>query len=379
MITMAIKHRRVVYITTIILTIALGAASGLLKLDTRWTTFLPEHLPVVKEYRKINDNYIQPNNMIIAISGNDAVKLEKITDEVTELLKEEIIAPPGMSMNEIKKTERYARYVYGKFHEDWLNKYSFRLLKPKDAKRTRDIYSDPQLISYLTHLNDDFEREYTDSENVKNQEREIVNSLHSLQNFIETVDYAASGNVDAERVKRTIRDQTIGRPYFFSLDNTMSLVLIAPSVSSDDIDSLVKMDYKIEALLKPLGEKYPEFKIERTGIIPITRNEMDSIGGYTIALTLGAFILIFLLLSWNFKSVLVPALALTPIVTGVIWSMGFIGVTLKEMNLIDFNDDGCSFRPWHRFYNSSLYKVSGRNVRRQVVRRSTESNYKRHR
>ena len=61
---------------------------------------------------------------------------------------------------------------------------------------------------------------------------------------------------------------------------------------------------------------------------------MDSIGIETMIITSIALVLIFVLLAWNFRSVLTPVLSLIPIVLGIVWSVGIIALTLGEMNII---------------------------------------------
>jgi predicted RND superfamily exporter protein len=286
------------------------------------------------EYKKIGQAFLQPSNMIVAISGPDEATLEQITNEVTEVLEEKLTAPSVATFGEIKKNERYARHVYGKAPEEWINENLLWLAKPKDARRYRDLLRDPRLLPYLEHLNDDLEQEYTASENVRNNEREIVASLDAVQGLAEVLMAAASGSVDAGRVNRIVRDLTVGRPYMFSLDNRMSLVLVASAVPSDDSEIVPLVDKKVEALLAPLQEKYRDYQIERTGLIPVYRDEMDSIGPQTQALTLLAFGLVFILLSWNFRSVFIPLIALIPILIGIVWTMGIIGLVLGSMNII---------------------------------------------
>ena len=53
-----------------------------------------------------------------------------------------------------------------------------------------------------------------------------------------------------------------------------------------------------------------------------------------MVITLLAFVAIYLLLVWNFRSWLLPFLGLLPIVLGIIWSTGIIAMTLGEMNMI---------------------------------------------
>lgn len=327
-------HRRVVWGLTLALTSLSVWAAGLIVLDVRWSSLLPESDPKVMEYKMIDRAFLQPGNMIVAISGPDEATLEQITDEVTAILEAEMLAPPGATLDEIKQSERYARHVFGRSPDEWVNEHMLWLAKPKDARRFRDLLRDPRLLPYLSHLNDDFEREYTDSENVQTKEREIVASLDAVQGLANTLLSAASGSVDPGRIRRVVRDLTVGRPYMFSLDNTMSLVFVASAVPSDDSRTVPLVDKRAESLLAPIQARYPDYRIERTGLIPVYRDEMDAVGPQTQALTLLAFGLVFLLLAWNFRSAMIPLIALTPIVAGIIWTMGLIGLVLGSMNII---------------------------------------------
>ncbi len=190
------------------------------------------------------------------------------------------------------------------------------------------------MLPYLIHLNDDLEAEYTDSENVRNQERQIVASLDALQGFVETVDSASRGDVSAERAARSVRDLTVGRPYMMSLDNQMSLVMVASAIPADDFETAPLLDKRIEALLEPLAVAHPEYRFERTGMTAIARDEMDSIGPETQMITLLALVLVFLVLVWSFRSFVTPLLTLVPILLGIIWSLGVIALTLGSMNLM---------------------------------------------
>lgn len=331
---LATKHRKLVFIISLILTLALGAACTMIKLDMRWSALLPQSMPIVRESQKIDKNFLQPGNMVIAISGPDSTTLEKITDEATEILEQKLMCSDEQTVEECKTTERYARYIYGKFPQKWLTDHALQLAKPTDLERLYRIFRDQRLIPYLEHLNDDLESEYTDSENVKNQERQIVSSLDAIQGLLDAINAATTKNISEEQVNRVVRDLTIGRPYMFSLDNTTSLVMVASATPADDFEAMPLMDRKVEKLLIPLGEKYPGYRIERTGLTAIGRDEMDSVGVQTQIITLVALMLVFLLLIWNFRSALTPILALVPIVLGIIWTVGIIGFTLGTLNLI---------------------------------------------
>lgn len=334
LVAVAIRHRRLVYITSALLTLGALATAARLKLDMRWSTLLPHSLPVVQEYDKIDANFLQPGNMIIAISGPDRVELEHLTDEVTALLDRELVCAPEVDATKCKAEQRYARFVYGKLPEAWLTEHALRLAKPQDARRFADLLADPRLVPYLTHVNDDLEAEFADAEAVANQEREMVGSLDALESLVRGLAAAAGGRVDEASVARIVRDLTIGQPYLFSLDNQMSLVMVASAVAFDDFETTPLLDKKIEALLAPLAAQHPGYRIERTGMVAIGRDEMDSVGPITQLITLLALVLIFALLVWNFRSVMTPVLSLVPIVLGIAWAMGIIAVTLGTLNLI---------------------------------------------
>lgn len=334
LIATAMFRRKLVLLVTVLLTVGMGIVAERLKFDMRWSALLPETMPVVTEFKKIDDNFYQPANMIVAISGPDAATLEQVTDDVTAILQERLVCDQSTPLDQCLQEERYVRYVYGKMPEEWLIDHSLRLAKPNDARRLRDLFRDPRLLPYLTHLNDDFEAEYMDSENVKNQERQVVASLDAVQRFVETLNAAADGEVSEERARRVVRDLTIGNPYMLSLDHTISLVMVSSAVPTDDVEHTVLLDKRIEQLLTPLAEKYPDVSINRTGMSAVARDEMDSVGPQTMLISLVALLLVFALLVWNFRSVMTPILALIPIVIGIIWSTGIIALTLGQMNII---------------------------------------------
>ncbi|MBN1498953.1 MAG: MMPL family transporter [Spirochaetes bacterium] len=331
----AVNRRKIIYLSTAVITVVMLIFSFFLKMDMRWTALLPQNLPIVKQFVNIDTNFLQPANMIIAVSGEDPVMLEKITDEITALLNRELVADDDMSMDEIKSTGRYARYIYGKLPEEWLERNALKLIKPYDTERIGNIFSDSSLAGYLRGLNDDFESEYTDAENVADQERQIVSSLNGLENFINLMNKSVHGeDVPEIMIVRSVRDLTTGNPYMLSLDSKMALIMVASAIPSDDAQTMILIDYRIEDILRPLQQKYPEYRIERTGMTAIGRDEMDSIGSYTAVLTFFTFVLIFIFLMWNYRSITIPLLNLLGITAGIIWTMGIIAITIGTLNLI---------------------------------------------
>lgn len=330
----AMSRRRLVLIVSLVLTLVLGAASEMLTVNTLWSALLPESIPSVREYRHIDTNFLQPGNMIVVIDGEDPTELERVTDEVADVLEHELVCEPSTSAAECISQGRYARYVYGELPVEWMTEHALGLAKPRDVERSARLMSDPRLLSYLTHLNDDFESEYSDSDAVRTREREIVGALEAVQSFVETLDGATRVDVSRDNLGRVVRDLTVGRPYAFSTDGRMSLVMVAPAIPSDDFETLIEMDRRVEAILAPLVERHSNCRIERTGLIPVGRDEMDSVGPETTVITLIALVLILALLTWNFRSGVTALIALVPIALGIVWSMGIFALTIGTLNMV---------------------------------------------
>lgn len=335
LVAVALRRRKLVLLVTVVLTVSLGLASSLLKLNMRWSDLLPRSLPEVQEFEKIDNNYLQAGNMIVAVHGPAGPGLERLTDEVTAVLQEQIVCPAEVESAECIEQGLYGRYVYGSLPVDWLTEHGLRLLDERDAERMADLLADPRLLPYLVHLNDDLEREYVgDQEAVRDDEREVVASLDALEQLVGVLGDASRGEVTEASVSRLVRDLTVGRPTFTSLDGGMNLVMVASSVPADDWEHQPLLDMQIEEALMPLVEANPDYRIERTGITAIGRDELDSVGPQTQLITALAFVIIFVLLVWNFRSVITPVFAVAPIVLGIEWTMGLVALTIGSLNTI---------------------------------------------
>ncbi|MGD9212368.1 MAG: MMPL family transporter [Desulfobacteraceae bacterium] len=318
---MALDRRKTVLITSTILTIVAIVLSTYIHLDMQWTTLLPETNPVVKEYIRVTEDYPLGSNYIITVENQASDKIETAID---------------MIETQLSTLQDSISTTYGKTDEQFLLNHGLRTIKPKDLKRAVKIFSDIRVTQYLTHLNDDFEREFSgDSEKVKDQERELVQNVQAIESFIDILSSVSKGEeLDETALDRTIRDLTSGNPYQLSLDKKMGLIMVAVKYPPTDLEGALRADKEIIAAMEKIRPKLPEgTQLGTTGVIPISRDEMDSVGPYTTVLFLIAMILVFVALVWNFRSILVPLLALTPIIIGIIWSMGFYALTVKNLNI----------------------------------------------
>ena len=317
---LALYRRRLVWFLTLGITAVSLYFCSQLKMNMQWTNLLPDSNPFVKEYLRDTEDYTLGSNYIITVKGNSTLKIETAVDRIVEKLE-----TLGGVVN----------YTYGKAPEDFFIKHGLRIIKPKDLRRSANIFRDPRLVPYIRHINDDLEREFSgNAEEVKRQERELVRNLSAMEDFVHLMSRAAdTGSYDASYLQRIMRDLTSGNPYQISLDKKMGIVMVAVNVSVFDAGGIMKADKRITDALDELKPFLEDVNVGTAGLIPLSRDEMESIGPYTLVLFLFAMILVFAALSWNYRSVIVPLMSLLPLVIGILWAMGFFALTVKELNI----------------------------------------------
>ncbi|MCG8338600.1 MAG: MMPL family transporter [Proteobacteria bacterium] len=318
---LALNRRKTVITVTLLATCIMGYLAGTIGVDMKWVTLLPQSEPAVKEWIEVLENYPMGSNYMIVVESEDPVLTERAVEETTE---------------RVEALTDVVTATYGKLDERFLIQHGLRSIKPKDLRRSVDVFSNPALVPYLTHLNDDFEKEFSgDAEKVQDQERELTATMAALEDFVLMLDDAAGGaEIEKSRILRTVRDLSSGNPYFLSLDKKMGIIPVAVKASSTDWGKQVHVDERIRPVLREIEKDMPGIRIGTTGMIPTARDELESMGPYTFVLTLAALVLIFTVLVWNFRSLVIPILGMTPIIIGIIWSMGFYRLTIQDLNIM---------------------------------------------
>ena len=157
---LSLSRRKALLFFTVAITIISIGLSSRLTLDMKWTTLLPASNPVVQEYLRVTEDYPMGTNYFITVKGDDSAKIEQAVDIISK---------------EIESHKDIVTTTYGKMDEAFIIKHGLRIIKPKDLKRAGKQFSDLRLTKYLTHLNDDFEKEFSgNADEVKNQEKSLV-------------------------------------------------------------------------------------------------------------------------------------------------------------------------------------------------------------
>jgi predicted RND superfamily exporter protein len=314
---LALRYRGPTLIVLGLLTVAgLVLAEGL-ELRMNWTDLLPSRDPDVALYRDVQERFGEAS-LVVVLEGDRSAMVS---------LAEEL--EPRLRSLESLKT------VFARQPRDYLRDHAFLLTEPDDLERMLAMFRDPSLIGTLRGLNDDFEREYTSSEeNLRRDEVEVARSLLGLARALEIVRSAAAGEGTPVLVREGADAATLGEAWSLSLDRRMLLIPCIPRASIDELDQILATVEEVEAVLTEVAPRHPGVRADLTGMAKISQDEMNSVGLYTQLLSLVALILIYLLLARTFRGWVVPLLALLPLVMGIIWTMGVMALLFGGMNII---------------------------------------------
>lgn len=319
----------------VILAGAAGALSGRLKMETRILDLLPRDEPSAVEFNKIVQKYDSASQVMIGIEGADRKHMTAFADALEDAVKQATYTDKTTG-----EKKPYAKRITVKMDEDYLAEHGLMLTKKRDLENIEELFSDLKLAPLLEAYNDFFEREYIeDSGSVTEREKED-NAIAALKNIVtwlegvETVD--KGGRALSERATRVADLLSVGETYLFSEDDSMLLVSVTPAVSIDLLDETIEGVTSLRtAVENALGDnKDVTFRMAGMPVIMMEEAEtvMDDMGIGTVLsllLVLAVFIVAFRM--WT-----APMSAVTTLIIGIIWTSGFVAITIGRLNLMTF-------------------------------------------
>ncbi len=296
--------------------VSLILASGL-EMRMNWSDTLPPNEPVVKAYRDVQERFGNAGGIVVALEG-DYDRITILADTLEPLLR-------GLDV---------MYNVQGKMPREFVRQNGFKLLKPKEFKRMLKSSSDPGLLGTLRGMNNDYEGEYTDNEsNLRRDEVNIARSLFGLYRSLEILAENLESKADANPVEEAVDAFSIGDPYLLSLDRRMLLIICDPVASLLEVEGMLESASETENLLDEIRPLFPDVEIGVTGFARVGLDEMNSIGFYTILLSIAALLLIYLLLARSFRSWALPVIALLPLLIGYFWTVGLLYICFGSLNI----------------------------------------------
>ncbi|MFB0517396.1 MAG: MMPL family transporter [Candidatus Neomarinimicrobiota bacterium] len=302
-----------------IFTIVCAGMMGQLSISTEFQDMMPQDDPSIIELNTISEEYNATSTLYIVAEG-DGPALRAFADE---------------AIPRVEALEQYVTDVVYQAPRDFLAEHALMLMKSKDLENSRTLFEDPNLVGFLTNLNDSFEKEYIQSEEQLSnleQEQGAVRFLDGIQTWVDEFDNALEGRVEGAGAAAS-EAILFGSGYNQSWDRRMMIFKVMTTFSIYDLEPMMACPDSIEAVMLPVAEKYG-VDAGLTGSIVLGRDKMAAISTDMIVITLLALVGVLILFMVAFRMIVAPFLAIITLVFGVIWAMGMAWPLAGELNIM---------------------------------------------
>ena len=363
------EHPWRMFLIVSILTLFFAGFAGQLEMTMRTSDLLPEGDPKVVQFNEIIDEFATATNLIVVVQGEEqrikeyadtiAPKILDLTDssqnetiqkEINKLGKKLAKAKEKNNKKKIKELQAaidkqrsgidkklFQRIDY-KAPTDFLRHHMLMLAKSEDLEDMQEFFTNPNLIGFITNINNSMEKEYVGKEesiSTREEEEGAFQFMDGVQGLIVQLKNALEGQTLSEKEIESIVDKLLlGESYFLSYDKTALILNVIPDFSLMEREYIMVAAEKGQVLLDDLKDDFPDVEAGLSGQIAREHDEQthtqQSIG-YTTIIALIA-ILFFLIIS--FRMWVAPLFAIINLIVGIIWAMGTAGILVGSLNLI---------------------------------------------
>ncbi len=352
------------------LTLLFGGLSTRLTQTMRWSDLLPSGNKHTIAYNKVLKEFVTASSIVVVVQGEekrikeftetivprimsakDTTRNVRINKQMTRLenkmrdLREKggneakisTLAAQIESLRGQIDKELVQRIDY-KMETDFLRDHGLMLLKAKDLKNMKEVFTDPNLAGLLYNINNSLEKEYVgSSESISTREKEdqAVGFLDGIENWVILLNrYLKGESITEDEAHDAVDRLLFGESYFLSYDKNTLILNVIPNFTVFDIDRLVSGTKTIQTIVDDVLEDFPGVESGLTGMIPLCHDEMvyaEKSLGYTSVIALAA---ILILLMISFRMWIAPMLAILNLVVGTIWATGVAAVVVGQLNIM---------------------------------------------
>ncbi|MDA3956681.1 MMPL family transporter [Oceanispirochaeta sp.] len=301
--------------------------AGSIELKTRIQDMLPEGNPIVASYNEIGDKFTT-SSILLTVEQGSREEMAEAADILAGLLKND----PQLSGDLLA--------VRTRIDQDFLIENGFLLSEQDDIEDYRTLTEDTNLLPFLTALNDSLESSWLDEggEDVvsPSDEQELLDSFNQLENFTKEFRFWIEGQeTEAEAAAERLIDALfVGDAYFFSPDYEMLIIQVSPDFSIDERQRLSRVMTRIREHTASMTAQYPHMIFGASGDIAQEADEETALGADALYPPLAALAVILILFYFSLNSMRSIFFALIALGMGILFDLGLIGATLKELNMI---------------------------------------------
>ena len=335
----------------IVLTVIFGGMSGQLEMTMDMTGLLPKDDPMVDEFNYIFEEFNGASTIFIVVQGemDDMIRFaEEMTPRIKDLeswievnasdkVKKQLqTARDKVAAGKIEGQDQYIERVEYMQPTEFIRNHGLMLIKPKDLKNTKEIFNDPNLLPYLTNLNNSLEKEYIQSdEKISTTQREQAATmfLDGIESWVDHTELALySDDYDPAKGALAAEAAAIGNPYLISPDRSLLLITVEATFSIMEMDHLMPMVNGLEEMVKSAADNY-NIKAGLAGALVLGRDEMVAGLEDSMSLTILAMILILILFIVTFRMISSPVMAVLNLIIGITWAMGVAWLLVQTLNM----------------------------------------------
>jgi len=305
-------------------------AAGRIETKTDMQDLLPGDNPQIVAYNEIDRLFAGGTLAIVTVEGTDRQRMIAAAEEVVRRVRnDEVLIPLTRAVN------------FG-LDEDFLIRWALLMQEPDDLERTLGLMERTDLISFFTALNDSAEEAWTGDEaeedlDTSRQESDAVAWMNQMDMALSLMDRWLAGNAgpDAGPVGRELVSIfTLGDLYGFNDDGTMLMLNIVPNFNAVEFDRIMLMMSRLKPILSEVDQMYPDLTLGYTGDVPIQADEQDAMSFDMMVPALVAIFLILILFLVSFPRIRTILFILITLISGIILTFGFVGITIGEMNMM---------------------------------------------
>jgi len=331
-----IKFHKWIPLGAIVLAVLCIMAASTIESKSEMKDMLPENNPKIQTYLELDELFSAGGSTVMITFEWMDKNMDPDRNQMIECAEEYV-----KKVQNNKNLMKLIRTIKLKLDKDFIKTWSLMLSKASDLEESKEMFSNLNLLPFITSINDSFEKTYTGEEaeediSNRRQESEAVGMLSQLESFFTILrEYLEDPDAKPDVVGKTLAETFIyGESYNFNYDNTMLIFTISPNFDLYDLDKMVAMMGEVKAIQKEIQQGYPNLAIGYTGEVAIGADEMDAMGFDMMVPAIVALFVILLLFIFSFTQIRAVVFVIITLIFGIIFGFGFLGITIGEINMM---------------------------------------------
>ncbi|MDJ0763559.1 MAG: MMPL family transporter [Myxococcota bacterium] len=309
----------------LILTILSLLVSSNLKLETRILDLVPSDDPAALEYNDIVRQYSAASQIMIGIKGDDPTQMIGFADALEKRAQQAVFTD-----SKTGKRTPYVKRITVRADVDFIAEHGLMLTKKRDLNNLETLFKDLTLAPLLSAYNDFLEQEYIEDSGAVTEREKEDQAIDGLKN----IHFWLGGISNPRLADKATTLLAMGNPYLFSDDDRLLIALVTPAISIDRIEETMDGVRSLrDDVIEVIKKDYSGLDVRMTGMPALALEEGEVAYSDMGASSLISLVLVCALFILAFRMWTAPLLAIINLVLSIIWTMGFIGLTVGRLNL----------------------------------------------